>query len=97
MIPNHQATFLIDASKRFLKCRDDYETDEEFQLVLDLGMYLRQTSLWEMLSVSDENVSVKEYKKIVKRMAKAGVENTWLMYDENGKEFKRIIDRLAET
>lgn len=96
MNANKQATKLLDASERFLKCREDYSTDEEFNLVLDLGMRLRTLWLWDKLSVSDRIVSIKNYKKIVKHMAKAGVENSYLYNDVRGIEIKRIVNRLAE-
>ena len=96
MNQNHVAVKLIDTSKRFLKCRDDYQTEEEFQLVLDLGMYLREHWLWNGLLVSDKLVEIKEYKKLIIKISRINVDNPDIYHDKNGKEIKQIIARLAE-
>ena len=95
------ATHLVDAAKRLMQCKEDFPGDEEFELVIDLGMYLRQSFIGMNFSVSDSIMDVKKYKKLVIKMSKAGVENSYLIDEreirnDQGAEIKRIVDRLAE-
>ena len=99
MNSNHQMIELVDVSKTLLICRDDFSTNEEFDLVSSLDKTLRGSWLWnKMVTTRSRESDIKEYKQIIKNMAKAGVENCYF-YDENkevGDQIKKIVDRLAE-
>jgi len=70
--------------------------DEERRLIGNLRMYLRTTWLWKRLCVDYRNVSPRYFRKIILKLDKLGIENSWLRTEEYWKDIEESFNILVE-
>lgn len=90
-----QMTRFIDIAKRFPTSPQYFPDKDEFDTILQLHCYLRTTYVWKNLPRDEDIVSVKKYKKAVIKMAKIGIENTYLVDEEHYEIIKKNLEELA--